>query len=150
MFVYEEEIPIKYSQDIWYFWLLDWYNATNFFVNKYKIKLDPNKFIFWFKISKFSPKWDWIEIKNEWKFERALIWREIENLNWANKIPDIRLKPSETKRIDFEIWDYMDRLKLLDPNWQTQFRIQFKWDLWENEFYERDFWGNLFKIKSLN
>lgn len=150
MFVYEEKIPIKYSQDIWYFWLLGWYNATNFFIQKFKLRIDPTKFIYWFKISKFSPYWDWIEIKNEWKNERMAIWRTISNLNWEEKIPDFRLKPWETTKISLKIWDYMDRLKLLDPNWQTQFKIQYKWDLEENEFYEREFWKNIFRIKKIS
>jgi len=41
----------------------------------------------------------------------------------------------------------MDRIKLLDPNWQTQFRIQFKKNIWKNNYYEKEFWENLFKIK---
>lgn len=149
MFVYEKKIPIRYSQEIWYFWLLDWYRSTKFFINKYKLRIDPTKFIYWFKISKFSPNWDWVEIRNEWKNERMAVWRTISWLNFEEKIEDLRLKRWESKKIFLKnnVWDYMDRLKLLDPNWQTQFKIQFKWNLWENKFYERKFWDNLFKIK---
>ena len=151
MFVYEKKIPIKYSQEIWYFWILDWYRATKFFVNKYILRIDPNKFNYWFKISEFSPNNNWIEIKNEWKHERMAVWRTISWLNFEEKIPDFRLKKLETKKIFLknEIWDYMDRLKILDPNWQTQFKIQFKQNIWKNKFYERKNWSNLFKIKKL-
>ncbi len=151
MFVYDKKIPIKYSQEIWYFWLLDWYNATKFFVNKYILRIDPNKFNYWFKISRFSANNNWVEIRNEWKNERMAIWREISWLNFEEKIPDFRLKPWETIQIHLqnEIWDDMDRLKILDPNWQTQFRIQFKKNIWEDKYFERWFWENIFKIKKI-
>jgi len=151
MYVYEKKIPIKYSQDIWYFWLLDWYNSTNFFIQKFELRIDPNKFNYWFKISKFSPNNNWIEIKNEWKNERMAIWRKISWLNFEEKIEDFRLKKWETKKIFLKnkIWDDMDRLKISDPNWQTQFRIQFKQNIWEKKYFERNTWENIFRIKNI-
>ena len=151
IFVYEKKIPIKYSQDIWYLWLLDWYWATKFFINKYILKINPNKFNYWFKISRFSPNNNWIEIRNEWEFTRILNNRTLSSLNFEETIPFLRLKPWETIQVHLEekneIWDDMDRIKLLDPNWQTQFRIQFKKNIWKNNYYEKEFWENLFKIK---
>lgn len=151
MFVYEKPIPIRYSQEIWYFWLLDWYNATKFFINKYKLRIDPTRFIFWFKISEFSPHWNRIKIRNEWKNERLAIWRIISWLNFEEKLSDFRLKPWESKKIFLknDIWDDMDRLKIFDPYWITQFRIQFTQNTWEWKIYKREFWDNIFRIKKI-
>lgn len=137
-FVYEEKIKIRHTQNLWYFWILDNHISTDYFFWKYQIKVDPSRFNAKFLISKVSPKGDWIEIKNEWKFEKSLHNWVITTQNWEKTLPFFRLKSWESKKINIDLQDFMEVVRLRDPTFLTKSKIRYKSNLKENEIYFRE------------
>lgn len=139
-FVYEWKIPVRHTQSLWYFWVLDDYKWTDFLIWKYEIKVDPNRFNANFKISKISPKGDWVEIRNEWDFEASLHNWVINTRNWEKILPFIRLKSWESKRFDVDLADFLEVVRLKDPTFLTKHKFRYKSNLSENEIYFREVW----------
>jgi len=139
-FVYEEKIQIRHTQDLWYFWVLDNHVATDYFIWRYEIKVDPNKFKANFKISKISPKGDWVEIRNEWDFSASLHNWLITTRTWEKILPFVRMKAWEVKKFDVDLWDFMEVVRLKDPSFLTKYKFRYKSSLSENELYSREIW----------
>ena len=136
-FVYESPIPIRFSQELWFFAIFDENKSTPFQKEKYTIRTDPRRYSRNVFISSFSPVSDTVEIMNTGDQRVSLRDWRVEG-NYANfTFEEPKFLDARTSIIiPLALGDVMDSITLKSPDYFPKdiFRYKLRADVTQSNF----------------